>query len=190
MNRAVFLDRDGTLNVEVGYVTHPEQLTLISGAVDAVAELCRAGWQVFVFTNQAGIGRGLSTEDDLTAIHAKLTAAIETAGGTLSGIYYCPHAPDANCECRKPLPGLLVRAAQEHGLDLTECVVIGDSQRDIEAGQAAGCRTILVLTGHATPELAVTFPAPPDFICLDLSAAVIEIREKLENYGTSLKNGH
>lgn len=187
MNRAVFLDRDGTLNEEVGYVTRPELLTLIFGAAEAVAELCRTGWRVFLFTNQAGIGRGLCTEDDLTAIHAKLTAQIEAAGGTLSGIYYCPHAPDANCDCRKPLPGLLLRAAQEHDLDLCECVVIGDSQRDIAAGQAVGCKTVLVLTGHATPELAVLFPMPPDLICSDLSSAVAEI---INTHHTLLKDGH
>ncbi len=175
MNRAVFLDRDGTLNAEVGYVTHPEMLTLLPGAAEAVADLCRAGWQVFVFTNQSGIGRGLYTETDLAAIHAKLITEIETAGGTISGIYSCPHAPDADCDCRKPLPGLLYRAAQEHSLDLTECVVIGDSQRDIEAGQAAGCRTILVLTGHTTNELADTFPIAPHLICPDLSSAVARL---------------
>ena len=175
MSRAVFLDRDGTLNTEVGYVTRPEMLELIPGAAEAVAELCRAGWQVFVFTNQAGIGRGLYTEIDLAMIHAKLIAEIEAAGGTISGIYFCPHAPDAGCNCRKPLPGLLRLAAQEHTLDLTECVVIGDSLRDIEAGHAAGCRTILVLTGHTTEELAAAFPVAPTLICPNLPAAVSQL---------------
>ncbi len=172
MNRAVFLDRDGTLNEEVGYIKRPEMLTLISGAAEAVAALCRADWQVFIFTNQSGIGRGLYTETDLAAIHAKLIAEIEAAGGTISGIYFCPHAPDAGCDCRKPLPGLLHRAAREHNLDLKECVVIGDSERDIAAGQTVGCKTILVLTGHTSQAATAAFSLAPPLVCPDLASAV------------------
>lgn len=171
MNRAVLLDRDGTLNAEVGYVTHPDQLILIDGAAQAVADLCHAGWLVIVFTNQAGIGKGLYSEADLAAVHAKLTREIQSAGGHLSGIYYCPHAPDSGCDCRKPLPGLLRRAAQDYGLDLTQCVVVGDSHRDIEAGQAVGCRTVLVLTGHTTAEMAAELSSQPDAVFPDLTAA-------------------
>jgi D-glycero-D-manno-heptose 1,7-bisphosphate phosphatase len=172
MNRAVLLDRDGTLNAEVGYIGRPEQLILIDGAAQAVADLCAAGWQVIVFTNQSGIGRGLYSEADLAAVHTKLTAEIEAAGGRLSGIYFCPHAPDFGCDCRKPLPGLLHQAAREHDLDLTQCIVVGDSQRDMEAGQAVGCRTILVLTGHTTAEQATEFSPPPDAVFPNLAAAV------------------
>jgi histidinol-phosphate phosphatase family protein len=173
MKRAVFLDRDGVLTAEIGEtITHPDTLRLLPGAADAAARLNAAGWQVFVFTNQAGVGRGHLTLETLHAIHDRLRAEVAAAGGMLSGIYACPHHPDDGCACRKPKSGLLLQAAAEHALDLTTCVVIGDSPRDIAAGHAVGCRTILVLTGHTHTFDAETFPAPhPDHVFPDLSAA-------------------
>jgi histidinol-phosphate phosphatase family protein len=170
---AVFLDRDGVVSVEGGeYVTHPDALRLLPGALEAIAHLTEAGWPVFLFTNQAGVGRGFLTLETLDAIHARLRAEIEATGGALRGIYACPHAPGEGCDCRKPRPGLLHCAAVEHALDLTHCYVIGDTPRDIAAGNAVGCQTILVLTGHTNPYAPATFPPPqPDYVFADLLAA-------------------
>ncbi len=170
---AVFLDRDGVLNRELGgYVTSPEALELLPGAADAVERLTARSIPCFVFTNQAVIGRGGMSTETLLAIHDKLKREIEAAGGRLEGIYFCPHHPDAGCDCRKPLPGLLFQAARDHDLDLTRCTVIGDSPRDIAAGRAAGCRTILVLTGH-TRNMADGYAGPlPDAVYPDLAAAI------------------
>ena len=172
--RAVFVDRDGVLNRELGgYVTRPEELELLPGVADALARLHRAGWPVIVFTNQAGIGRGRFTAETLELIHAKLKAEIAVAGGEIRAIYFCPHHPDDGCECRKPMPGMLLQAAQEHHLDLAQCYAIGDTPRDIQAGHEAGCRTVLVLTGHTHIFDASDFPLPhPDSVFPDLAAAV------------------
>ncbi|MCS6775974.1 MAG: D-glycero-beta-D-manno-heptose 1,7-bisphosphate 7-phosphatase [Chloroherpetonaceae bacterium] len=172
--RAVLLDRDGVLTEETGaYVTRPQDLRLLPGAAEAVVRLNRAGWAVAVVTNQAGVGKGILTLPELEAIHAQLQAAIARTGGHLDGIFLCPHHPDAGCDCRKPLPGLLWQAARALQLDLAACYLVGDSPRDIAAGHAAGCHTVLVLTGHTRHYRPETFPPPlpeqvfpalPDFV--------------------------
>lgn len=174
----LFLDRDGVVTTEGGeYVTDPDALRLLPGAAEAIARLAAAGWRLFLFTNQAGVGKGYLTLERLKAIHRRLTETLEAAGGRLNGIYFCPHHPDAGCDCRKPLPGMLLRAAAEHGLDLSACTVVGDSPRDIAAGHAAGCRTVLVLTGHTRSFDPVTFPAPhPDIVLPDLAAVADTLR--------------
>ena len=171
--RAVFLDRDGVLSVEGGeYVTCAEKLRLLPGAGEAVARLNAAGYAVFVFTNQAGVGRGCMTQQALDEIHERLKREIAKAGGLIGAIYACPHAPESGCACRKPRPGMLLQAAQEHGLDLTRSFAVGDSPRDIAAGHAAGCRTVLVLSGHTDVYNAADFPDPqPDYVFSDLPAA-------------------
>ena len=163
---AVFLDRDGVLNWEAGdYITRPDDLLILPGAAESLARLTAVGWPVFVFTNQAGVGRGRLTEQTLTAIHDRLRAELEAGGGRIEAIYACIHHPDAGCDCRKPRPGLLLQAAREHSLDLTRSFVVGDSPRDIAAGAEAGCHTVLVLTGHTSLYEASTFPDPqPDYI--------------------------
>ncbi|HZT42240.1 MAG TPA: D-glycero-beta-D-manno-heptose 1,7-bisphosphate 7-phosphatase [Chthonomonadaceae bacterium] len=170
---ALFLDRDGVLTAETGaYITQPDALELLPGAAAAVARLTAAGWPIVVVTNQAGVGRGVLSVSALEAIHARLHANIQAAGGALTAIYACPHHPDDGCDCRKPLPGLLLQAATEHGLDLSASTMIGDSPRDIAAGHAAGCHTILVLTGHTASYEPTTFPLPhPDRVFPDLPAA-------------------
>lgn len=162
------------LTEETGaYITRPQDLRLLPGAAEAVARLNRAGWAVAVVTNQAGVGKGVLTLPDLNAIHAHLHATIARSGGHLDGIFLCPHHPDAGCDCRKPLPGLLRQAARALHLDLTACYLVGDSPRDIAAGHAAGCHTVLVLTGHTRHYQPGTFPPPlpeqvfpalPDFV--------------------------
>ena len=172
LRRAVFLDRDGVLNEDRAYLARVEDFVLLPGAAAAVAELNRAGWAVFVFTNQSGVARGLVNSEQLTAIHARLNAGIRSAGGELTAIYFCPHGPDSDCDCRKPKPGMLQAAAREHAIDLSASVVIGDTPRDLAAGKAVGCRAILVLSGLTRAYDPGAFPDPrPDFVCADLSAA-------------------
>lgn len=173
MKPAVFLDRDGVLNYEIGtHILRPEELRLITGAAEAVAALTKSGWRIFVYTNQSGIGRGTMTQSDLEAVHVKLVSDIESAGGRFEQIYFCPHHPNSGCSCRKPSPGMLTQAAEEHNLDLRTAYCIGDSQRDILAGQAVGCHTILVLSGYTKPGDIAALPEPlPDFIFADLAAA-------------------
>jgi D-glycero-D-manno-heptose 1,7-bisphosphate phosphatase len=173
MRRALFLDRDGTLNAEVNYLRRPEDLVLIGGAARALREARQHGWAVVVVTNQAGVARGLIPPEALVAIHAKLVAELAREQVTLDGIYVCVHHPDAGCRCRKPEPGLLLTAAAELGIDLTCSWMIGDRETDLEAGRRAGCRTALVLTGYGQTTAASGYPA--DLIAPDLAGAVQRI---------------
>lgn len=175
--KAVFLDRDGTLIVERGYITVPEGVELIPGAAAAVARLREAGWKVLVVTNQGCVAKGLITEDELGLIHLRMVSMLAEAGAELDGVYYCPHHPDGDqisysveCDCRKPRPGLLERAAGEHGVELSESVMIGDTLRDLEAGRAVGARSVLVLTGKGPQTAAEEHGA--DHVAPDLAAAV------------------
>ena len=171
--RAFFLDRDGVLNEDRGYIATLEDFVMLPGAAEAVANLNRDGWQVLVFTNQSGVARRMLTAERLDEIHAKLRAEIAAVGGELTAIYACPHGPDSDCDCRKPKAGMLLRAAAEHDIDLSASVVIGDSPRDIAAGNAAGCRTILVLSGQTGFYDPARFPEPkPHRVCASLAAAV------------------
>jgi D-glycero-D-manno-heptose 1,7-bisphosphate phosphatase len=168
---AVFLDRDGVLNYNRSdYVKSAEELVMYPESAAAVARLCAAGWPVFLISNQAGISRGVMTAEDLEAVTGKLERALAEAGGTLAGIYYCRHHPDAGCDCRKPRPGMLLRAAEEHGLDLERSFFIGDDPRDVRAGAAAGVPTILVFSG-VTAAAPVSEP-PPIHTARDLADAV------------------
>lgn len=180
---AVLLDRDGTLVEEIDYLSDPAQLRLIAGAAAAVRRLNEAGLPVIIVTNQSMIARGMGTEADLALVHEHLIALLRAEGARLDRIYYCPHHPDIGeppyrvaCECRKPLPGLLYQAATDLALDLPRSTMIGDSLRDLEAGDAAGCgRLILVRTGHGAAEETKTRAAKlrqNAVIRDDLSAAV------------------
>lgn len=151
----VFIDRDGTLNVEVDYLRSPDQLQLIDGAADSIRKLNERGLVTCVISNQSGVARGLLTESDLVGIHARLREMLLSAGAILDNIYYCPHHPTAgiepyrtDCPCRKPKPGMLAQGAREFGLALERCFVVGDSIVDIQAGNAVGAHTILVRTGY------------------------------------------
>ena len=154
---ASFLDRDGEINVEREYVHRIEDFELLPGVVDALVRLQQAGYALVVVTNQGGIGLGMYTEDDMHALHAHLRAQLAEAGVRLDGIYHCPHHPRSPrpemrgpCECRKPQPGMIRRAAQELGLDLARSFLVGDKVDDVRAGRAAGVgRNYLVRSGHA-----------------------------------------
>ncbi len=150
MRPAIFLDRDGTINVEVNYLHRPDDLRLIPGVPEAIARLNCAGWFVVVVTNQAGIARGYYDADALHALHAHIDMALAAHGAHVDAWLFCPHHPDYSgvCECRKPAPGMLLQAAQRYDLDLAQSWLVGDSQGDLGAGAAAGCRTILVRSGY------------------------------------------
>jgi D-glycero-D-manno-heptose 1,7-bisphosphate phosphatase len=158
---AVFLDRDGTLIEEVGYLDRLDRITLFPWSLDSVRLLHRAGFKVVVITNQAGVARGYFGEAFVRRTHDHLDGLVRAAGAEVAGYYYCPHHPQAtvaeyrgSCECRKPAPGLLLRAAREHDIDLARSFAVGDRWTDIEAGAHAGVRTILVLTGYGSAEAA------------------------------------
>jgi D-glycero-D-manno-heptose 1,7-bisphosphate phosphatase len=150
-NKAVFLDRDGVINhkaPEGDYITNWREIDFISGAVDAVADLNRAGYRVFIVTNQRGVATRKIKKEDLLEIHERIKEEFAHGGALISEIYYCPHDISAKCSCRKPQPGMLRRAAREHSLNLNASWMIGDSVTDVEAGDNAGCRTVLLTSGN------------------------------------------
>jgi len=148
----VFLDRDGTLNRDTGYIKSPDDLTLLPGVGAALARLKQAGARLIVVTNQSGLGRGYFAGKDLDAIHARLRELLIEHKVTLDGIYFCPHRPDDGCNCRKPAPGMIDRAVEEMRVDLGRAYVIGDSSRDIELAKQVGAHSLLVLTGPSGTE--------------------------------------
>jgi D-glycero-D-manno-heptose 1,7-bisphosphate phosphatase len=146
--KLVILDRDGVINHDsAAYIKSPEEWKPIPGSLEAIALLSQAGYRVLVATNQSGVGRGLFEMATLNAIHDKMHRALSLAGGRIDGIFYCPHANDAGCNCRKPKPGLLEEIAHRFGVDLKGVPFIGDSLRDLQAAAAVGAQPILVLTG-------------------------------------------
>lgn len=177
---AIFLDRDGTLNVEKGFIRRQEDLELLCGAAEALIALRQAGFRLVVLTNQPVIARGEASESDVAAIHRRLEWELGKMGAYLDGIYMCPHHPDSGfpgeradfkirCECRKPEIALFERACRDHGLDPTWSWMIGDQTRDIEMAKRAGLRSILVQTGAAGHD--GHFNVVPDYIAPDIMAA-------------------
>ena len=146
--KLVILDRDGVINHDsASYIKSPEEWKPIAGSLEAIALLNQAGYRVLVATNQSGIGRGLFDMATLNAIHDKMHRALSLVGGRVDGIFYCPHANDAGCACRKPRPGLLDEIAKRFGVSLDGVPFIGDSLRDLQAGAAVSAQPVLVLTG-------------------------------------------
>lgn len=181
---AVFLDRDGVLVDELDFLVDPEALRLYPGVAAAVHTLNALGWVVVVVTNQSAVARGLLDERGLGEIHERLREHLAQGGAHLDAIFHCPHHPTAGrepyrrvCDCRKPAPGLLQRAARLLGLDLARSWIVGDSARDLEAGAAVGVRGILVATGKGEREHARLLAAgrPPAVFVPDLPAAVRHI---------------
>jgi len=146
--KLIILDRDGVINFDsTQYIKSPAEWLPIPGSLEAIAKLCQAGWLVTVATNQSGIARGLYTHEILAAIHAKMQTLVMGAGGKIDTIFYCPHHPDENCDCRKPRPGLLKQIAEHYDIELTNIPFVGDKLSDVEAGVAVGCKPLLVETG-------------------------------------------
>jgi D-glycero-D-manno-heptose 1,7-bisphosphate phosphatase len=179
---AVFIDRDGTLTEEVGYVNHPRRLRLLPRSGEAVGRLNRAGVKAVLVTNQSGIARGYFSEEVLHAVNDALVSQLKAAGAHLDGLYVCTHHPTlgeppyrARCDCRKPRPGLVARAARDLGLDLSRSWLVGDKISDVLAARQAGVGAVLVLTGYGLGEWEyrqALWPARPDHVAGDLLEAI------------------
>ncbi len=189
MRRAVFLDRDGTINVEKGYMADPAQVDLLPGAAAAISRLAAAGLAVVVVSNQSGIARGRFSEKQMWAVQAEVERQLARAGAALDGFYYCPHHPEGEverfrqvCACRKPATGLIQRAARELDLRLEGSFMVGDKRIDVACGRNAGLTSILVRSGH--PFGPPASPAEePELVAPDLAAAAWWILERLAGEG-------
>jgi len=178
---AAFLDRDGTINEDAGYIDRLERFQLYPFAIDATRLLRRAGYFVVVLTNQAGVAHGIHSEETVAELAAYLADRARQGGTVLDGHYYCPHMPDAavaryrvDCDCRKPKPGLALRAAGDLGIDLARSVVIGDRWRDLAVAQAIGARGIMVRTGYGVTESGNPPPGmQADAVCHNLIDAAV-----------------
>jgi histidinol-phosphate phosphatase family protein len=172
---ALFLDRDGVINVPPGakrYITRPGEFRFLPGVPAALRKLRSGGRKIILVSNQAGVERGLFSQADLAGITRKMLRGIKSRGGRIDAVYYCTHAPERRCRCRKPHPGLLRKAARRFSLDLKKSIVVGDNVTDIEMGHSAGCRTALVLTGMTNRKAAKKISPSPDFIAPNLAGVV------------------
>jgi D-glycero-D-manno-heptose 1,7-bisphosphate phosphatase len=173
MLSAVFLDRDGVINENRDdYVKSLDELKFLPGAIAAVSRLTSVGFRVIVVSNQQGVSRGMIAPESLEQIDSALRGELTAAGSEIAAIYYCLHLKEDDCDCRKPKPGLLLRAASDLGFDVTRSVLIGDSPGDIEAGHAAGCKTVLALSGKTAKVEVAGLKAQPDHVVADLPEAV------------------
>ena len=165
LSPAVFIDRDGTLMRDVDYCGDPNEVAVFDAVPPALQRLKAAGYKVIVITNQSGIGRGYFNEKAYRSVEAELERQV--GPGLIDATYFCPHSPDEACECRKPEPGMVVRAAREHAIDLSRSYFIGDKNSDIECGRRAGTKTILVRTGYGSK----ADQKGPDAVVADLGTA-------------------
>ena len=150
VTKLVILGRDGVLNeFREGHVTAPEEWEPVPGALEALARINHAGWHTVVATNQAGIGRGMIDMAAVNAVHAHMNQLLMVQGGRLDAVFFCPHTPEEDCDCRKPKPGMLLDIGRRYGLDLAQVPMVGDTLRDLQAARAAGCEPHLVLSGRA-----------------------------------------
>ena len=180
--RAIFMDRDGTVCEEVGYVNHVDRIRLLPRSAEAIRLANQAGFQTVIVTNQAGVARGYFDEELVHEVHDAVRRQLAEAGARLDGIYYCPHHPEVGappyrreCDCRKPGPGMLLRAREEMGIDLASSYMVGDTVKDLGAGRAVGATTVLVLTGYGRGERehqSHRWSLHPDHVCEDLLEAV------------------
>ena len=180
--RAVFIDRDGTLSEEVGYINHPSRFRLFPYAASAIKRLNDNGWLAIVTTNQAGVARGYFSEEMISSVHESMTKELAGESARLDAIYYCAHHPSvgeppyrADCDCRKPKPGLITRAAADLDINLGESWMVGDRYSDIELARNAGVKSAFVLTGYGRGEWEHQSKAwvnKPDLVAEDLSEAV------------------
>lgn len=150
LQRVVFLDRDGVINkkLEGDYVKSYDEFVFLPGVIDAIRNIKQKGLRVIIITNQSGVGRGIMSEDDLTNVHEQMLAELKKEGVTIDAIYHCPHSPDNECNCRKPKDGLFKQALRDFNIDIKNSWMIGDEQKDIDAGEKAGCKTYLLSKGE------------------------------------------
>ncbi len=171
--KLIILDRDGVINFDSAqFIKSPDEWKPIPGSLEAIARLTREGWRVVVATNQSGVGRGLFDMDTLNAIHDKMHKAVAQAGGRIEAVFYCPHAADMNCGCRKPKSGLFDEIAARYGRDLADVPAVGDSLRDLLAAACVGARPVLVRTGKGEKTLAAGGLPQDTPVFADLSEAV------------------
>jgi D-glycero-D-manno-heptose 1,7-bisphosphate phosphatase len=172
----IVLDRDGTINHDSDqYIKSPAEWKPIAGSLEAIARLTQADWHVVVATNQSGIERGLFDMATLNAIHAELHRAVGQAGGRIDAIFFCPHAADSNCECRKPRPGLLLEIAARLNVEMGGVPMVGDSLRDLQAAAAVGARPVLVLTGKGRKTQQAGGLPPGTEVFADLAAVAANL---------------
>lgn len=182
MKGAVFLDRDGTVSEEAGYINHIDRFEVYPWAAQAIRRLNDAGVKVFLITNQSGVARGYFPEELVRQVHRRLCDSLALSGAFLDDIYYCPHHPEGRktdyrvfCDCRKPAPGMLMKAAKDYDIDLSRSFVVGDRYLDLQTGFRVGARGVLVLSGYGKGEylyLKDQWPRPPDHVAENLSTAV------------------
>lgn len=190
MNKAIFLDKDGTLIPDIPYNADPDKITLSDNSIEGLKHLARLGYKLIVVSNQSGIAKGYFSETQFSQVIKRLYELLEAEDILLSGFYYCPHHPDGNkpgyaidCDCRKPKPGMLQKGASEHELDLTQCWMIGDILNDVEAGNRAGCGTVLINNGNETEWLTRTY-RKPDLMCSNINEAAVQVyNHSLSNVG-------
>ena len=176
--KLVILDRDGVINYDSEhYIKSPAEWKPLPGSLEAIAKLTQAGYRVVVATNQSGIGRGLFDMDTLNAIHNKMHQAVQSFGGRIDAVFYCPHPADSSCDCRKPRPGMFERIGGCFNTDLTSVPAIGDSLRDLVAAAAVGAKPILVLTGKGEKTQKEKLPEGT-LIFADLAAAIEHVLKK------------
>ncbi|GJL58421.1 MAG: D,D-heptose 1,7-bisphosphate phosphatase [Nitrospirales bacterium] len=183
---AVFLDRDGTLNHDTGYVTSPEQLVLFPGVPEAIARLNHLGAMVILVTNQSAIGRGMMTIEGLELIHERLAELIRPCGARIDGIFFCPHHPQDGCECRKPKAGLIHQAVTRFALDISQCYLVGDKRSDLEAARTASVPGVLVMTSSYSADVVKARDAgqvPIDFVADSFVHAVDWIEQQIVTRG-------
>ncbi|OGB90771.1 hypothetical protein A2625_06990 [candidate division WOR-1 bacterium RIFCSPHIGHO2_01_FULL_53_15] len=176
--KAVFLDRDGTIIEDTGYITSPAEIKFIPGSIEAIKKLNEAGYKVIVISNQAGVARGILSENMVQTIDKAIYRQVLSGGGHIDASYYCPHHPEHGvypykqiCECRKPRPGLIKKAVKEKEIELAGSFMVGDKSSDIETGQCTGLKTVFVRTGHGRAE-EKALKEKPDHIANDLAEAV------------------
>jgi D-glycero-D-manno-heptose 1,7-bisphosphate phosphatase len=182
MKRAVFIDRDGTISDEVGYINHATRFRLFPYAASAIKLLNENGWLAIVITNQAGVARGYFSEDMIQTVHKRMTKELETGGARLDAVYYCAHHPSIgeppyrfDCDCRKPKPGLISRAAKDFDIGLSESWMVGDRYSDVELARNAGVKSMFVMSGYGRGEWEhqrTSWNQQPDLVAEDLLEAV------------------
>ena len=189
--KLVIVDRDGTVCVErEGYIQTPDEWEALPGALDAIARLNQAGYHVVIAANMPGLGRGLFDTAALNAIHTRMAKQLATVGGRIEAVFFCPHAPDEACTCRKPAPGLFHKIGERYKVDLKQVHAVGNSLSDVLAAQAAGCVPHLVLTGRHAP--AADEPLPPAYpagtrVHADLAAFATEFIAEQEALGAAAR---
>lgn len=188
-HKIIFIDRDGVINKDPGgwtehsYVTRWDDFHFLPGAREAIARLSKAGFEIVVISNQAGVSKGFFTSDTLNDITGNMLKSIKASGGVIKRIYYCIHQNSDNCDCRKPKTGLFKKAEEDLGLKAAGAYFIGDGRIDVEAGKAAGMKTILVLSGKTAYDAIGQWPVKPDIICGDLADAVDHILTQQKREG-------